>query len=120
MSDERRNETEMNPDAIRTLLARRVPGVDAAEIYHVLKFRCHRQTGNGESQAVILEVSDAGPDALREYRYNCVAVTEEGHFATGNGGPTLELALSVVHWNELDKEPDRGDWSYWPYAPRRR
>jgi len=102
----------MSPDAIRASLQKQ-HGLKMDEIYHVMTLRCHRQAANGDSQMVIVEVLDAGPDFPADLRYHCSAVTEEGHFATGNPGRTIDEALAIVHWNKLDQPPeDRGAWTY--------
>jgi hypothetical protein len=84
------------------------------EIHHVTTFRCYRRTRAGEVQAVIIDVLDMGLDAPGDLRFSCHAITEDGRFAGGNPGRTLEEALAIVHWNQLDLPPeDTGAWKYW-------
>ena len=103
----------ISPDAVREQL-RRLPGLNMDEIQHVTTFRCYRRTRDGDMQAVIVDVLDAGPDGPADLRYSCKAITEDGRFASGNPGKTITEALAVVHWGNLDQPPeDKGAWTYW-------
>src|SRR5437870_4059510 len=104
----------INPDEVRTRLTR-LSGLNMDEIYHVTTFRCYRRASSGAMQTVIVEIHDAGPDGPADLRYSCMALAEDGQFATGNPGPSVEVAFAIVHWGELDRPPvDKGDWHYWP------
>ena len=103
----------ISPDAIRVALQEQ-SALNMDEIYHVSTFRCHRRKASGDSQTVVVEVLDAGADAPSSLRYHAVAFTEEGQFATGNPGKTIDEALAIVHWGKLDQPPeDTGAWKYW-------
>jgi hypothetical protein len=101
----------VNPDAVRKLLGD-LPGLRMSDIHHVTSFRCYRRTSDDEMQTLIVEIHDAGPDVTPELRYSCMALTEDGRFATGNPGRSIEEALAIVHWGELD-QPAKEGWKYW-------
>jgi hypothetical protein len=100
----------MNPDTIRASLLKQ-HGLNMEEIYQVTTFRCYRTAANGVPQTVIVNVLDAGPDVPSDLRYSCVALTQEGHFAAGNPGGTIDEALAIVHWGQLDRPPEHTN--YW-------
>jgi hypothetical protein len=54
---------------------------------------------------VTIEIYDhgAGGNYPSEYRYVVKATSESGARASGNGGPTVEIALQTTHWQELDE-----------------
>lgn len=101
----------MNPDDVRKAL-QKTYGANFHEVHHVTTFRGYRTTSTGESQLVIVDILDLGPDA-RDFRYSCHALTEDGRFATGNPADSIDHALSIVHWDDLDKKADRGEWRHW-------
>lgn len=76
------------------------------EIYEVRVYEGYRKNGAGETRMVRVKILDGGPDANLLYRYNCVVEdVEDAEYAknaTGNGGPTIEEAIHVVHWHKLD------------------
>jgi hypothetical protein len=77
--------------------------VTLEEVAHVTTFKGYRKRKDGQSEAVTIEVYDHGTrDHLREYRYGIKATSESGKCATGNGGPTVDIALQTTHWQELD------------------
>ena len=61
--------------------------------------------GGGSSFAVTITVWDAGPGA-GIYRYSVEARADGGRVATGNPERTIEAALSLVHWQDLDGDHD--------------
>lgn len=92
----------MKPDEIRTFLK---DHVQAFDIYHVVErfeFMRHRPTG-GDYQKVTLEVFDMGPEK-ESIRYSCRAISEEGREAHGNPAESIDVALSIVHWDDLDRD----------------
>ncbi len=72
---------------------------DFHEVYHKTSFTCYRTTKDDESQEVLIEIFDAGPEVT--HRYRCRA-SADGKSATGNPHSTLDHVLSVVHWQDLD------------------
>ena len=72
-----------------------------SEPAHVTTFRAYK-----DNELVIIEIWDHGPDFhTPEYRYFCMATMEDGRKASGNGGLTVQDALDMVQWNELDLPP---------------
>ena len=55
----------------------------------------------GDDQEVTITVLDGGPRAPGG-RYHCYALAGDGRFATGNHDDSLDAALALVHWHELD------------------
>jgi hypothetical protein len=102
----------LSPDHVRELLLR-LPGLNMDEIYHVTTFRCYRRSRETSMQEVIVEILDMGPNAQADLRYSCHASTEDGRFATGNPGKTIDEALAIVHWGDLDRPPQAGTPPHW-------
>jgi hypothetical protein len=95
-----------SPDQMRALL-KRLPGLNFDEIYHVTTFRCYRRTPSNEMQVVIVEIQDLGPEHP-DIRYTCTAISEDKRFATGNPASSIEGALAIVHWGDLEASQSRG------------
>jgi len=74
-----------------------------SEIHEVRTFRCYRQKKNGGTQAVTVEIKDAGYHLGPDLRYSVLAVSDEGTRAVGNPADTIQHALVLTHWNELDR-----------------
>ena len=72
------------------------------EVYHKTSFECYRKAKDGSEQEVLVEILDAGPDVDPQRRYQCVATTKDGKIATGNPAASIDVALSIVHWHDLD------------------
>lgn len=73
------------------------------EVYHKTSFECSRKAKDGSEQEVLVEILDAGPDVEKpQLRYQCVATTKDGKIATGNPADSIDVALSIVHWHDLD------------------
>jgi hypothetical protein len=54
-------------------------------------------------QQVTIEIFDRGVDPkYHQIRFRCVATTDDGKTAAGKPAATLEEALIIVHWQELD------------------
>jgi len=75
----------------------------AAELYHVTTFRGYRPDEKGNQREITIEVLDMGPGHLAG-RYTIVAEDKQGRTATGNGDDSLDVALHIVHWDELDRD----------------
>lgn len=78
--------------------------VGLTEAYHVTTFKGYRKSGPqvGDIQEVTVEIWDAGPER-RASRYMILAVSEGGKVASGNPVDSIETALALVHWADLDK-----------------
>ena len=72
------------------------------EIYHKTSFWGYRRNANREEQEVSVDILDMGEGA-GDSRYSCVATTNDGKIATGNLAPSIDVAISIVHWQDLDK-----------------
>ena len=72
------------------------------EIYHKTSFWGYRRNAKGEVQEVSVDILDMGSEA-GDARYSCVAKTDDGKTATGNPASSIDVAISIVHWYDLDK-----------------
>jgi len=72
------------------------------ELYHVSTFKGHRKARNGEDHLVTVEVWDAGPNQNNHRYFVEVRDEDAGTTATGNPESTIERALDMTHWAELD------------------
>lgn len=70
------------------------------DIEHKTSFVGYRTDKNGQSQKLQIDIFDSYSG---DHRYSCVATTNDGKIATGNPAPYTDLAISNVHWWELDK-----------------
>lgn len=73
----------------------------AFEAYHRTEYVVYRDTASGGVQEIHIEVLDAGP-SKPHIRYQVTATSDEGKKATGNPSESLEVALAIVHWHDLD------------------
>jgi len=71
------------------------------EVSHKTSFEGWRKAKNGTHQEVIVDILDSGPEA-GDLRYACVATSKDGKVAKGNEGPSIDVVLATVHWQELD------------------
>ena len=71
--------------------------VDSA---YVTELHGRRHRKDGTDMAVIVKIRDYGADSPS--RYYCVAEDEDGRIATGNPEKSIDTALALVHWSELD------------------
>ena len=76
------------------------------EIYRKIDFVSYREARDGRHQKVVITILDAGENAPAGLRYHCVARSEDGKQASGNSSESLESALAMVHWGNLD--PPKG------------
>jgi hypothetical protein len=91
-------------EAIRLLQGRRGEEIRFFEIYSRHEFKAYRYASSGGVQSVTVTVLDAGPGA-GENRYSVSAKAESGVEAHGNNAGTLDEAIAIVHWYELDRSP---------------
>jgi len=73
------------------------------EIYRVHNFVGYRYTQAGKEklvQEVNVEILDAGENAHPRYHVSATAGDKKAH---GNSNDSLEAAIAVVHWWDLDK-----------------
>lgn len=66
------------------------------------QYKAYRKRPDGSIHDVVIEILDAGPGDST--RWHVVATDDEGRHATGNPESRLDLALSVVHWYDLDRD----------------
>jgi hypothetical protein len=76
------------------------------ELAHVTTYKGYRSDGTGQTSRVTIEVHDHGT-AAGDLRYLVVATDERGRVAAGNPDASLDLAIGMVHWDELRKPGNR-------------
>ena len=76
---------------------------DLFEAYEVRTFRAYRNTKDGGVHAVAAEILDSGPRVERDLRYSCMSTADDGSTAVGNHEASLETALAVAPWSDLDQ-----------------
>ena len=86
-----------------TKLREVVPG--SPEVYQKTEFLCYRTREDGSVQDVTVTILDAGPNSPAGLRYNVSAKAEDGARASGNSENSLDVALLIVHWGDLDRAP---------------
>jgi hypothetical protein len=72
------------------------------EISHKTSFVGYRKTEQGGAYRVSIDILDAGEGA-GNIRYHCVPTREDGKIAAGNEASSIEDAIRLVHWWELDE-----------------
>jgi hypothetical protein len=72
---------------------------DIFEAYRVTSFFSYRKTKSVETQKVLVEIRDAGEDSTARYH---VIATAGDKQVSGNANASLESALAIVHWWDLD------------------
>lgn len=73
----------------------------ANEAYRRTEYMLYRDNKSGGVQEVRVEILDGGP-AMGNARYHVKATSDDGRVATGNPDKSLETALAIVHWYDLD------------------
>ena len=71
---------------------------------HATMFKCFRETADGRSQEVTVEIYDSGPDVLEQTRryYYCVARGEDGKATSASSADNVTKVLATLHWEDLD------------------
>ena|SRR5258705_12468702 len=87
-------------DALETLKAK----AGLSGVRHVSSFEADLEMKDGETQEVLIEVFDRGPEQP-QIRYTVVA-TANGRSATGNACSSLKEAIDLVHWWKLEPPPE--------------
>jgi hypothetical protein len=77
-------------------------GAKIFEAYHCTTIRAYRKRRDGVSQELTIEILDAGPDVGSANRYSCTVSAANGKKAIGNAAESIDAALDVVHWVDLD------------------
>jgi hypothetical protein len=93
----------MDPDPTNIIESLKSVGIGFSEVYQVHAFECYRTRDDGQMQTVQVRILDAGLSA-KQPRYRCYAKAGDGRNATGNPGDSIEAALAVVHWGDLDRD----------------
>ena len=76
---------------------------DIFEAYHRTSFLAYRNTKDSGVQTLEIEILDKGPSA-GDLRYSCKVTTDDGKQAAGNPAARKDVALAIVHWQNLDVE----------------
>lgn len=80
---------------------KKISGV--CETYRVIgSYKFVRNSKNGNTQTVQVDIFDAGEDADPAMRYHCSAKADDGTSAAGNPDKSVRWALSNMHWEYLD------------------
>jgi len=87
---------------IEKIVAQLKKDANLTEVCHKTTFTGYREDKNGDNQEIEVDILDAGPNRP-EYRYICIARSEDGKMATGNPDFSIEMAILGVHWINLDK-----------------
>ena len=71
---------------------------------HVTMFKCFRETADGRSQEVSVEIYDSDPSVLEQSRryYYYVARGEDGKATSANSADSVTEVLATLHWEDLD------------------
>jgi hypothetical protein len=69
------------------------------EVHRLYHFRCHRESAG--THTVDVEITDMG-ESNPNARYSVIATQDDGKTASGNSGRTIQEALAMVHWFNLD------------------
>ncbi|MDQ1636812.1 MAG: hypothetical protein QOF62_151 [Pyrinomonadaceae bacterium] len=71
---------------------------NVSEVYEVTTFTGHR---NGKT--VTIRILDQGPDCPNpSERFACEVIQDDGKEAGGNNARTIDEAIGIVHWENLD------------------
>ena len=68
-------------------------------VREVTTFDLYRELESGAMQQVNVAIYDDGPAA--QLRWSILATSDDGKTATGNSERELDVALAVVHWQNL-------------------
>ena len=98
-------------------LVNRNAGLD--EGYHVTTFKGYRRTEGAGPALTTVEVWDRGPGA-GALRFTVLVHDELGRSSTGGPRATLDQAMMVVRWNDLDQEPNPSERGRDERGPRGR
>ncbi len=74
---------------------------DFSEVYEVHSFTGYREIGGDYPQTVHVKIFDAGPNA-GDARYAVEASTEDGKVTRGNEAESVDTALAITRFNELN------------------
>lgn len=88
-------------EAVRKFARAETAEVDTAESRRVTVVRITRTNElTLEQREVWVDVEDYGPQS--PVRWRVTANDRQGRIATGNGADKLDVALAIVHWEQLD------------------
>ena len=92
---------QIDTDAVIAQL-NRLPRTHSA--LHVSMFKCFRETADGRTQEVSVEIYDSDPSVLEQSRryYYCVARSEDGKATSANSAESVSKVLASVPWEDLD------------------
>ena len=89
-------------DVQKTITKLREVITGSPEVYQKTDFLIYRQRKDGFSQGVTVTILDAGLDSPAGTRYHAYAEATDGATASGNPENSIDVALSIVHWGDLD------------------
>ena len=71
------------------------------EVYHKTSFWGYRRNAKGEDQKVSVDILDMGQGSGNR-RYHCVVKQDDLKTAPGNEAESIEEAIAIFHWQNLD------------------
>jgi len=95
----------MNTDDVLRLIREREFGrINSA--WHKTTFACWRDTKGGGAEEVTIDVLDRGTEEPKR-RFMCIAKLADGRACQSNPEASIDVALSTMHWGELDQPRPR-------------
>jgi hypothetical protein len=91
---------DSSDDSLRLTTLRKTLGV--LGVYRAKTYVAYRNLKDGSVQEVAVEILDAGAEVPAGIRFQCIAKSAAGKSTSGNPASTVEEALSLVHWDDLD------------------
>jgi hypothetical protein len=73
------------------------------EAHHATSFMCFRRRAEGSTEEIMVYVLDRGPQDPAT-RYLCEVRSESGRRIVGIPCESIEKAISMVQWDDLDRE----------------
>ena len=72
------------------------------ELYHATTFKGYGNDEKGNVREVTITILDEG--APTPTRYHVYAQDEKGRAATGNSNGSLDAAIAITHWGDLNRD----------------
>jgi hypothetical protein len=73
------------------------------EAHYATSFVCFRRRAEGSTEEITVHVLDRGPEDPAT-RYLCEVRSESGKRMVGTPCESIDKAISVVQWDDLDRE----------------
>jgi len=89
-----------NHDELAIATLGKLPGLGDPAL--VRTYYVHRVAKGGKDQMVTVKVFDHGPAVHPDSRFDCSATSDDGKGMSGNSARTIDAALAIAHWFDLD------------------